>query len=179
MEEGARTISILINGFVIPVLILYLSRFPRQSISTIRTAATILTMFLGYLIVTAFCEHFHINWLVFPQYILDPSYGTHSERARGPVLNAAENGGIIAILLIVAMHRISYAFTFPLRLWTTSALLITGLPALWFTQTRGAWVAFGGGLVIMLLHERRKALVTALLAFASIAVLLIGLLELM
>jgi len=173
VEEGARTISILLNGFAIPVLILYLTRFPRQPLATMRTASTILTVFLGYLIVTAFCEHFHLNWLVFPQYILDPSYGTHSERARGPVLNAAENGGIIAILLIVALHRIGYAFTFPLRWWATSVLLITGLPALWFTQTRGAWVAFGGGLVIMLLHERRKGVVTALLSVSVIAVLLI------
>jgi O-antigen ligase len=177
MEDGTRSISILLNGFAIPVLILYLVRSIPQSATTLRTASTVLTVFLGYLIVTAFGEHFQISWLVFPQYILDPSIGMHADRARGPVLNAAENGGIIAILMVVALHRIGYLFAPLLRWSATAALLITGLSALWFTQTRGVWVAFGGGLLVMLLHERRKRMAAALLTIAVVAIPVVILLQ--
>jgi len=176
-DDGARNISVLLNGFVIPLLILYLAGFIPQSLTTVRTACTVLTVFLGYLIVTAFCEHFQISWLIFPQYILDPSVGIHTDRARGPVVNAAENGGIMAILLIVALHRVRYAFTLSLRWWATIVLLFGSMVALWFTQTRAVWVALAAGLLIMLIHERCRPVVSALAAIAVFAIPLITLLQ--
>jgi hypothetical protein len=169
-EAGAESIRVLLSGFVLPVLVLYLARSTVQSPATLRTACGVLTVLLGYLIVTAFAEHFRIEWLIFPQYILDPTIGIHAEKSRGPVLNGAENGGIIAILLIVALHRVRYAFTPSVRWLATLTLLATGLPALWFTQERGPWVAFAGGLLIMLLHEPRRGVVSVLGAIAVAAV---------
>jgi O-antigen ligase len=169
-EDGAENIRVLLSGFIIPALILYLARSTRQSPMSLRAACGALTVLLGYLIVTAFAEHFRIRWLVFPQYILDPSIGIHAEKARGPVLNGAENGGIMAILLLVALHRLRYAFTPSVRWLATFALLLTGIPALWFTQERGPWVAFAGGLLIMLFHEPRRGVVSALAAIAAVAI---------
>ena len=79
--DAIRNFSNFLTGFFVPVIILHLVRSRRLSLPALRTACTLLSVLLGYLILTAFCEHFHVNWLVFPQYILDPSIGIHPERA--------------------------------------------------------------------------------------------------
>jgi O-antigen ligase len=89
------------------------------------------------------------------------------------VLNGAENGGIIGVLMLVALHRVRYAFTPSVRWLATLSLLITGLPALWFTQERAPWVAFAGGLLIMILHEPRRGIVSVLAAIAVVAIPLV------
>lgn len=164
-DDVIRTIGELINGFLIPTLLLYLAHSTPQSMRSRWRACNILILLLAYLAFTAFCEHFKADWLVFPKYILDPTLGLHPERARGPVTNAAENGGIIAILIVIALHRISYVSTRVIRYSGTVLLLIAGLPALWFTETRGPWVAFVGGLLVMLWHKRAKRPVLAIGAF--------------
>jgi O-antigen ligase len=73
---------------------------------------------------------------------------------------------------------LGYIFAPLLRWWATAALLITGLPALWFTQTRGVWVAFAGGLLIMFFHKRRRNVVLALVAIAVISIPLVTLFHL-
>jgi O-antigen ligase len=164
-----RNVSVFLTGFFIPVLILYLVRSRRLSLRASRSACALLNILLGYLIFTAFCEHFHINWLVFPQYILDPTIGIHPERARGPVVNAAENGAIIAILMLTALHQILYANIGVVRRAASLGLLLFGIPALWFTETRGPWLGLTAGLFVMLWHKRSKGLVLALGAAGVVA----------
>jgi putative inorganic carbon (HCO3(-)) transporter len=166
-EDGTRNVSVFITGFLVPALIFYLARSFPTSLAVSRTICILLTALLGYMTFTAFCEHFHVNSLVFPQYILDPSVGIHPERARGPVVNAAEDGGIIAILLLTALHAVHYINTGMLRAsvirWATSfTLLLFGVLALWFTETRGPWLAFAGGLLVMLWHKQCRRVVLAL-----------------
>lgn len=168
-SDASRNIGVLINGFAIPVLILYLVRSIDWPMNELRAGCSVLTLLLVYLIFTAFCERFRFDALVFPNYILDPTMGLHADRARGPVVNAAENGGIIAILLIVALHRARYAFNSFVRGAAPFALLVAGLPALWFTQTRGPWIAFGLGVCLLLFHEPRRGIISALLLVTALA----------
>jgi O-antigen ligase len=151
------TVGTMVNGFLIPVLILCLARATPPIKSSRRIVCNVLMLLLAYLIFTAFCEHFKFDRFVFPHYILDPSIGLHPDRARGPITNAAENGGIIGILIIVALHRIAYIKASFTRSMAFCALLIGALPALYFTQTRGPWLAFAGGLLVMLWHQRSRA----------------------
>jgi len=160
--DGTRNASIFISGFLLPAMILFLARSIPLSLKVSRTVCTLLTVLLGYMIFTAFCEHFHINSLVFPQYILDPSIGIHPERARGPIINAAENGAIIAILLLVALHSLLYVKVPAVRWAGCCGVLLFGAAALWFTETRGPWVAFACGLCILLWHNQGRRFVLAL-----------------
>ena len=165
--DGGRNISVFLTGFLVPGMIFYLARSFPHSLRDSRGVCALLTVLLGYLVFTAFCEHFHINSLVFPQYILDPSLGIHPERARGPVVNAAEDGGIIAILLLAAFHAVHYTHigmmrAGPMRWATSFGLLLLGISALWFTETRGPWLAFAGGLIVMLWHKQCRGFVLAL-----------------
>lgn len=168
--DGARNVSVFLTGFFVPGMIFYLARSIPHSLAVSRSVCTLLMALLGYMIFTAFCEHFRVTSLVFPQYILDPSLGIHPERARGPVLNAAENGGIIAILLLAALHALHYAYTGAMRWATSLGLLLFAIPALWFTETRGPWLAFGGGLLVMLWHKQCRTFVLALGAAGVVAV---------
>jgi O-antigen ligase len=168
--DGTRNFSVFLTGFLLPGMILYLARSVPLSLKAARNICALLTLLLGYMVFTAFCEHFHVDSLVFPQYILDPSLGIHTERARGPIVNAAENGGIIAILLLAALHAVLYASTGVMRWASCLGLLLLGIPALWFTETRGPWVAFAGGLLVMLWHKQCRGLVLALGA-AGVAVI--------
>ena len=165
-EDGTRNVSVFITGFLVPGLIFYLARSFSISLEVSRAICALLAVLLGYMVFTAFCEHFHANSLVFPQYILDPSIGIHPERARGPVVNAAENGGIIAILLLAALHAVHYANSGvmrsgPMRSATSFGLLLLGISALWFTETRGPWLAFAGGLIVMRWHKQCRGFVLA------------------
>jgi putative inorganic carbon (HCO3(-)) transporter len=160
--DGTRNLSVFITGFFVPGMILYFARYFPLSLKVSRSVCALLTLLLGYMVFTAFCEHFQVDSLVFPQYILDPSLGIHAERARGPIVNAAENGGMIAILLLVALHAVLYASTGVMRWASCLGILLLGALALWFTETRGPWLAFAGGLLVMLFHRQCRRLVLAL-----------------
>jgi len=160
--DGTRNLSVFLTGFFVPGMVLYFARYFPPTLKQARTVWLLLTGLLVYLIFTAFMEHFHISALVFPQYILDPSIGIHQERARGPVVNAAEDGGMLAILLLVGLHTVLYRFEGVMRWILSALLLVAGALALFFTQTRGTWLAFIGGFAIMLLHKQCRSLVLGL-----------------
>jgi O-antigen ligase len=79
----------------------------------------------------------------------------------------------MAILLLVALHRVRYALSPSVRWLATFTLLVTSIPALWFTQERAPWVAFAGGLLIMILHQPRRGVLSVLAVIGVIAIPLI------
>jgi O-antigen ligase len=162
--DGTRNLSVFLTGFFVPGMILYFARYFPLTLKVSRSVCTLLCLLLGYMVFTAFVEHFHINALLFPQYINDPSLGValHTERARGAIVNAAENGGMIAILLLVGLHTVLYASNGAMRWASVFGLLAAGGAALFFTETRGPWLAFLGGLAVMMFHKRCRGLVFGL-----------------
>lgn len=172
---GVKQLGILTNGFVVPFGMFYLGRHAlvRRGAKDI---APIMSLLLLYVIGTAFAEHFQINWMVFPSYILDPSVGIHADRARGPFLNAAVDGAVIAMLLVFVVHASQYAKSWTPRI-AAVPLLISGFVASYFTETRGPWIALGCGSVIMLFHRRARTsfgIVLALTAALGIVSLWLG-----
>src|SRR5262249_20277098 len=93
----------------------------------------------AYLGLTALCEGIGLHALVFPKYIVDPAYGFHAGRARGPFGESAVNGvalyfaGVAAVLAFVTMRR-----TWVRRLsLAVAALCFLGLI---FTLQRSIWL---------------------------------------
>lgn len=166
--DGTRNLSVFVTGFLIPGMVLYFARYFPLTLRVSRSVCFLLTLLLGYSIFTAFCEHFHIDALLFPRYINDPALGIHTERARGPIVNSAEYGGIIAILLLVGLHTALYQLRGAMRWVSCWAMLSFGGLALFYTETRGPWLAFIGGLGVMLFHKRCRTLVLALGGTAGI-----------
>lgn len=157
--DGTRNLSVFMTGFFVPGMVMYFARYFPPTLKVTRTVSLLLSGLMFYMVFTAFMEHFRVGPLVFPQYILDQSLGIHAERARGSIVNAAENGGIIAVLLLVGLHTALYNLNGAMRMVGCAAILSFGGMALFFTQTRGPWLAFLGGLAVMIFHKRCRSLV--------------------
>ena len=72
---------------------------------TERARNALLGMFVAlgaYLGLTALFETMHLNALIFPKYILDPNYGIHWGRARGPFVEAVMNGYALYVCAVAS-----------------------------------------------------------------------------
>ena len=56
----------------------------------------------AYLSLTTLFDALHLNALVWPKYILDPNYGTHAGRGRGPFVEAVTNGFALYVCAVAA-----------------------------------------------------------------------------
>jgi putative inorganic carbon (hco3(-)) transporter len=131
----------------------------------------------GYLGLTALFETVGPDALVVPDYISDPSVGTHSDRARGPFAEAAANGLVLYACLVASVIAV---LTWRHKRWRQVAVVVAGLCALGIllTVTRAAWIAGGVATVVTLLavKETRRYAIPAvaivgagvLIAFAAI-----------
>src|SRR4051794_3845452 len=92
-----------------------------------------------YLGGTALAEATRANVLVVPKYILDPQFGIHADRARGPFVEAVGNG-LGLFFCAVASVLAARTWTAPrLRAlaWAAAALCVAGIPV---TYTRSVWI---------------------------------------
>jgi O-antigen ligase len=124
-----------------------------------------------YFAITGIAEHYDLRWLVWPSYIMDPNVGLTPDRARGPLLNAADQGWVLAGGAALACIRIP-------RSAGVSKMLLVGLLAIcviacYFTYTRGSWLALVTAAVTAAWMKRRagglkvvSALTAALLILA-------------
>src|SRR5262249_17246826 len=62
-----------------------------------------------YLGFTGLCEHFHLNTLVWPRYILDPTVGIQFGRIRGPFATSVAMGEWLILTFIAASLLIQFA----------------------------------------------------------------------
>jgi O-antigen ligase len=93
-----------------------------------------------YLALTATFEHFHINALVFPKYIIDPQVGIQYGRARGPMVGSNPMGEWLVLVYLTTCLVMPYSKTFVKYL--LYALLLLVVVGIYSTLTRGVWVSF-------------------------------------
>jgi O-antigen ligase len=103
----------------------------------------------AYLGVTALAEAAGVRALVVPKYILDPAFGFHADRARGPFVEAVANG--------VALFGCAAAAVLAARTWRSprarrvawgvALLCVAALP---LTYTRAVWIGVLAGTVAVL-----------------------------
>lgn len=113
----------------------------------------------------------HMNWqaLIWPKAILDIHIGLfHQGRSRGPVLHPPYFGQLSAILLLVQVFLLAMARRIGARLIFTATALLA-LLGLFYTYTRGPWVA--AAVALMVLAALRPSYRKALAVFAVVAVL--------
>lgn len=107
----------------------------------------------GYLGYTALMETLNLDPLVIPPFITDASIGTHTDRARGPFLEAVTNGaglyvGGVGAAIALALWRGERARA------TAAVVLAACLAGLLFTETRSVWIAGALASVLALLSAR-------------------------
>lgn len=119
----------------------------------------------AYLGFTALCEGIHLDGLVVPRYILDPTVGIHADRARGPFVEAVANGMGLYYCLIASLIAA--------RRWATPVARVAALvvavgcaAGIVFTLTRAVWLAAVIASLVALLATRglRRYTIPAVLA---------------
>lgn len=129
----------------------------------------------AYLGATAFFERIGPHALVFPRYILDPNVGLHADRARGPFVESAANGCVIAMCAAACAVAI-LTWRGRARLWAAIALALCFVGS-FLTLTRSAWIALALAGVVILISQRR--LWRYALPAGAVAVLAVGALMLL
>lgn len=125
----------------------------------------------GYLGLTTLFETLKLDALVFPKYILNPEYGTHFGRARGPFVEAVTNGTGLYVCAVAS--AIAFA-TWARGGKRTSAAAICGLCLLgtFLTLQRSVWLATVLATIVAMLSVRDlRRLMLPALTVGAIAIL--------
>lgn len=139
-----------------------------------RDREILLIAFVGlgaYLGLTALFETVGLDALVFPKYILNPSYGTHFGRARGPFVEAVTNGTGLYVCAVAS----AIAFTSWQRPGKRAIAVSVGALCLLgtlLTLQRSVWLATVLATIVAMLsiRELRRLMIPAL-AGGAVAVL--------
>lgn len=142
--------------------------------STSRDRDLLLAALVGlgaYLGLTVLFETVGLDALVFPKYILDPNYGIHVGRGRGPFADAVANGfGLYVCALAATMAALRWTRTVP-RLLALAVVLLCAIGTL-ETLERSVWLGAAVATIVVLVSRRSLrpyALPTVALAAVAVA----------
>jgi len=113
------------------------------------SALSLLRVIVGigsYLALTGIGEHFNLNWLVWPKYILDPGVGIQFGRVRGPLASSVGMGEWLIVTFIGASLLIERGSSY--SKWYLRGLIGLAVINIYFTDTRGVWLSFAAVVVI-------------------------------
>jgi putative inorganic carbon (HCO3(-)) transporter len=164
---------------VFPFLIFYLAPViytTRRKREMLLTALVVLGAYLG---LTVLFEMAHVNALVWPKYILNPTYGLQFGQGRGPFADAVANGmGLYVCGLAAAVAAVRWRGRARVAAGAVIALCAIGLM---LTLERSVWTGAAAGTLVTLLtfsRLRRYAIpvfLTAAVALGLALVLIPGL----
>ena len=127
----------------------------------------------AYLGATALFETLKLYAFVWPKYILDPAYGSHGDRARGPFVEAIANGmGLFACAVAAGMAMAVWRDRPRVRNACGAVLGLCAAGCL-FTLTREVWLgaAIGGLAAMAGFAELRRFLLPAIAVGAAMTVI--------
>jgi O-antigen ligase len=168
----AQAWSIIASKFIVPFALFHLAVLVFRNASQRRHFEVFVVLTLAYLVFIAIAFLVDARSLIFPRFILDESLGFHTDRARGPFLQAVANGVSLNLLgiLVLALPQKRKAVVW--LLWLALPLAVLA------TMTRAVWISFAVSTIVLgfRLIERRLQALCALLAVVGLLVgLAIGL----
>jgi O-antigen ligase len=168
----------LIDAFgIMPFLLFVIAPY---AFRTAQQRAVLLATFVvlgAYLGFTVLFETARLDALVFPKYILDPNYGIHAHRGRGPFVDAVANG--------LALYTCAVACAIAVSSWTgrVARASAAGIGLLcvvgsFMSLERSVWigVVLGTGVAMLFTRGLRRyfapvAVVVAIAIAASLALI--------
>jgi O-antigen ligase len=165
-----RYLGELFGFSFVPATLFMVSRRLTYDAHSLRTLWIVLVMIGMYLGFTGACEHYHLDMLVFPKYILDASIGLHQDRVRGPFVQSAVMGGVLAI---IGLWILWYHFNVR-KSWLTWVAFFPMLGSIYWTNTRGAWVQFAGSVLPLAVFRNPLRKAIWLVFFGMLAVYFSG-----
>ena len=150
-----ETWSLLASKFIVPLTLFHLAGLVFTAERRFRQFEMFSIVVLAYLSFTAIAFLCGANSLIFPRFILDESLGFHSDRARGPLLQAVANGVSLNVLGLLALHAYRRGSVRGLKV----AGLLASVPiAILATMTRAIWLSFTGTIVALIFLSKQGAL---------------------
>jgi O-antigen ligase len=138
--EGLKWLTTLFNLIVYPFGVYLVAKRTRVDITKIVWLLRAIVCIGVYLALTASFEHFGVNALVFPKYIMDPNVGIQFGRARGPMVGSNPMGEWLVVVYLAICLLMPFARKVSRVLLYGLILLVT--MGIYFTLTRGVWVSF-------------------------------------
>jgi len=168
----AQAWSIIASKFIVPFVLFHVAALVFRGDQQQRHFGIFTTLVLAYLVFVAIAFLTGTRSLIFPRFILDESLGFHSDRARGPFLQAVANGVSLTMLGILVL-------VFPQkRKWFVSLLSLLLPLAVLATMTRAVWISFAAANLFLgfkLAERRRHAVCIALVVAGLLVGLAVGL----
>ncbi len=147
--------SLLASKFVVPFALFHLAGRVFTTELSFRRFEIFSIVMLAYLSFTAIAFMVGATWLIFPRFILDSSLGFHSDRARGPLLQAVANGVSLNMLALLALHAWRRGSLRGAKVW----IVLASVPlAILATMTRTVWLAFAGSVVALIFLSSNRGL---------------------
>jgi len=140
----------------------------------IRRFLWVLLALVSYYSITSIAEHLNIDVLVWPKYILDSPY--FKGRSIGPFQQAPLFGTVIGMMIPIYLYFFSTVKNYFGKTILYSGLLM-GFGGLYFTYTRGSWLAGIMALIVTVALNRRhfgKILMPAVIVAPLVAVMFLG-----
>lgn len=158
--------SLLASKFIVPFTMFHLAGLAFSEDRHFRLFEKFALFVLAYLCFTAIAFLTGAHSLIFPRFILDASVGFHSDRARGPLLQAVANGVSINVLGLLALHAYRRGSLEGAKV----VLVLASVPiAILATMTRTVWLSFAGSVLALILLSKSRALRRACMAVLIVA----------
>jgi putative inorganic carbon (HCO3(-)) transporter len=165
----------LVDAFGIMPFLLFLVAPLAFRTTRQRNVLLITLVVLGaYLGLTVLFETTKLDALVFPKYILDPNYGIHIQRGRGPFVDAVANG----LALYTCAVACAIAFSSWRGVWIRTLAVTIGLLCLvgsFLSLERSVWIGVVLGSAVAMLSTRGLRRYFVLVTAASIAAIAVSL----
>jgi len=169
----------MFHDWTMSYLVPYAAYFFAKNLVTtnreIRQLLLALVILLVYYNITSIAEKFHIDMLIWPRYIL--AGGEFWGRSNGPFGHAALFGTIIGMMIPINLYFIATTRNRSLKALLVLSLMM-GFAGLYFTYTRGSWLAGIMALMTTAFLNRRhflKIVLPVLVVAPFVAFMFLGL----
>lgn len=161
-------------SYLIPYAGYFFAKNLVTTIKGIRRFLWVLLVLLVYYNITSIAEKFQIHMLLWPKYILDG--GQFWGRSNGPFGHAPLFGTIIGMMIPFHLYFIATVKNRTMKGFLYLSLAL-GFAGLYFTYTRGSWLAGIFALVVVAFLNRRhflKIVLPAIVVVPVIAIMFLG-----
>lgn len=173
LTNGSVRIRKLLNGFAVPFAMFVVAKHVFGSRRNVDRLLYWFAVPLSvYFPVNHMFEHYRIDQLVFPRYILNPEVAgrivEHGERTTGTFLQASATGLAMVACFVLSLHALSKVRGVLARLMMLFLTALTPV-AIFFSYTRSVYLGFFSAMIVLLIFSRK------LKVYALIIILAIGL----
>jgi len=165
--------SLFAAKWMVPFVLFHIAGLVFHDERSLRRMEIFLLVVLVYLSAISILSLTGATSLIFPQFITDEGIGIHTDRARGPFLQAVANGVCLNLLGLIALD----SFRRRKLRGVVAAVLSFAVPlALLATKTRAVWISAAFSVILLACFGptpklRRIALVWCLMATLGLGIL--------